>query len=199
MPASEILSSDHSIVLVIDLQGKLMEMIHRPRLVIDATKRLLQLAEVFEVPVILTEQYPQGLGVTHPEVRTAYDSLATPKQYVDKLSFGCCGEPRFMEALEQARPGLPPAQRQIVVAGIEAHVCVMATVLELLRLGHQVFVCWECVSGRGEEYYQRALQRMAQAGAQLINHESACFEWARNSTHSGFKRMNQILRSGQLA
>ncbi|MBN1965164.1 MAG: isochorismatase family protein [Anaerolineae bacterium] len=194
----ELLDRERSIVAVIDLQGKLMEMIHRPRLVIDATIRLMQLAEVFEVPVILTEQYPQGLGVTHPEVRAAFDQLSSPKQYVDKLSFGCCGEPRFMEALEAARPGLPPDKRQVVVCGIEAHVCVMQTVLELLRLEHGVFACWEAISGRGEEYYRHALRRMSKAGAQITNHESVCFEWARDSTHPGFKAMNRILRAGQL-
>ncbi len=198
MANNELLDRGRSIVVVIDLQGKLMEMIHRPRLVIDATIRLMQLAEVFEVPVILTEQYPQGLGVTHPEVRAAYDQLATPKQYVDKLSFGCCGEPRFMAALAAARPGLAAAERQVVVCGIEAHVCVMQTVLELLRLEHAVFACWEAISARGEEYYRHALQRMSQAGAQLTNHESVCFEWARDSTHPSFKAMNRILRAGQL-
>ena len=75
MAAYELLDVARSVVVVIDLQGKLMDMIHRPRLVIDATKRLMQLAEIFEVPVILTEQYPQGLGVTHPEVREAFDAL----------------------------------------------------------------------------------------------------------------------------
>jgi isochorismate hydrolase len=198
MPNYGLLDTARSIVVVIDLQGKLMEMIHRPRLVIDATIRLMQLAEVFEVPVVLTEQYPQGLGVTHPEVRAAFDKLASPTQYVDKLSFGCCGEPRFMEALAQARPGLAPNQRQIVVAGIEAHVCVMQTVLELLRQEHEVFACWEAISARGEEYYRHALKRMSKAGAQLTNHESVCFEWARDSTHPGFKPMNRILRAGQL-
>ena len=198
MPNYELLDVNRSIVVVIDLQGKLMDMIYRPRLVIDATIRLMQLAEAFEVPVVLTEQYPQGLGVTHPEVRAAFDKLESPTQYVDKISFGCCGEPGFMEALEKARPGLKPNERQIVVAGIEAHVCVMQTILELLRMDHSVFACWEAISARGEEYYQNALKRMSQAGAQLTNHESVCFEWARDSKHPGFKPMNRILRAGQL-
>jgi nicotinamidase-related amidase len=194
----ELLDVSKSIVVVIDLQGKLMDMIHRPRLVIDATNRLLKLADVFKVPVVLTEQYPQGLGVTHPEVREVYDGLETTTRYVEKISFGCCGELDFNSALDEVLPGVPAGERQLVIAGIEAHVCVMQTVLELRRRGEHVHLCWECISGRGEEYRRHALDRMQQAGAQLTNHESVCFEWARDSKHPGFKGMNRILREGQL-
>ena len=183
---------------LIDLQGKLMEMIHRPRLVIDATRRLIDLAGMFGVPVVLTEQYPEGLGPTHPAIRGAFDRLEVPTRAFSKVSFGCCGDPRFEQALAELRPGLPPARRQVVVAGIEAHICVMQTVLELLASGHEVFVCWECVSGRGEEYRRHALERMAQAGARITNHESVGFEWARHKDHPAFRAMNRLFREGQL-
>ena len=74
----------------------------------------------------------------------------------------------------------------------------MQTVVALIDRGEQVHLCWECISSRGEEYRRHALHRMQQAGAQLTNHESACFEWARDKSHPGFKAMNQILRQGQL-
>lgn len=198
MAAQEMLEAERSVVVVIDLQGKLIDMAHRSRLVIEATKRLMKLAEVFEVPVVLTEQYPTGLGATKPEVREVFDSLQVPTRYVDKTSFGCCGDDGFMQALNEVRPVVDPSRRQVVVAGIEAHVCVMQTVLELLRRGEQVQLCWECVSGRGEEYRRHAIERMQQAGAQITNHESVCFEWARDKNHPGFKAMNKILREGQL-
>jgi len=198
MTANELLDAKRSIVVVIDEQGKLMDMIHRPPLVIGATIRLMQLADIFEVPVVLTEQYPQGLGVTHPDVRAAFDGLNTTTRYVEKISFGCCGEPKFKEALDAVLPGVAPSERQIVIAGIEAQVCVMQTVIELLRNGEQVHLCWECVSGRGEEYVRHALSRMQQAGAVITNHESVCFEWCRDSNHPGFRAMNRVLREGQL-
>jgi nicotinamidase-related amidase len=194
----ELLDAKRSIVVVIDYQGKLMEMIHRPPLVIKAANRLMQLADVFEVPVVLTEQYPQGLGPTHPEIRPVFDGLTTKTRYVDKLSFGCCGEPKFNVALDEVLPGVPAGERQIVIAGIEAHVCVMQTVIELLKRGENVYICWEAISGRGAEYRRHALDRMQQAGAQITNHESVCFEWCRDSSHPGFKAMNRILREGQL-
>lgn len=194
----ELLSPERSIVVIIDLQGKLMEMIHRPNLVIKATQRLLRLADLFEVPVLLTEQYPRGLGATHPEIRAAFDQLTVETRFMEKTSFGCCGDPRFEELMTELRPDLPVGRRQLVIAGIEAHICVMATVLDLVKMGSQTHLCWECISGRGEEYRRHALDRMSQAGAIVTNHESVAFEWARHKDHEHFKTMNSILREGQL-
>ncbi len=193
-----LLDANRSVVLVIDLQGKLMEMIERPLLVVAASVRLLRIAGIFGVPVLLTEQYPRGLGPTHPEVRAAFDALLSPKRSLEKTSFGCCGDAQFERMLTELLPAIEPARRQVVVAGIEAHVCVMQTVLELLRQGSEVHLCWECISGRGAEYRRHALDRMAQAGAILSNHESVGFEWARHKDHACFKALNALLREGQL-
>jgi nicotinamidase-related amidase len=194
----EILDINRSILLVIDLQGKLVEIVERSSLVIAATIRLLKICGLFGAPAVLTEQYPQGLGPTHPEIRAAYDALGAPKRYLAKTSFGCCGDENFARLLAELRPGIKPRQRQIVVAGIEAHVCVLQTVLELLRQGSQVHLCWECVSGRGAEYRRHALERMCQAGAVITNHESVAFEWARHKDHPSFKALNALLKPGQL-
>ena len=198
MTQVELLDAERSLVLVIDLQGKLMDQVQRPRLVIDSTVRLLRLADIFKVPVLLTEQYPEGLGATHPEVRDTFDGLKTRTDFLKKVSFGCCGDRAFEGRLQALRPDLSPERRQIVIAGIEAHICVMQTTLELLRAGGQVHLCWECISGRGEEYRRHALERMRGAGAQITNHESVAFEWARHKDHEGFRDMNRLLRQGQL-
>lgn len=198
MGAGDLLDVDRSAVVVIDLQGTLLDMAFRKDRTIAATVRLMKLAEIFGRPVVLTEQYPEGLGPTHPDVRAAYDALTVPKRHVTKVAFGCCGEPAFERALDDLLHGLPRERRQIVVAGIEAHVCVMQTVLELLRAGTDVQVCWECVSGRGEEYRRHALDRMQDAGAVLTNHESVAFEWARTKDHAAFRAMSRLLREGQI-
>ena len=198
MSRTRLLEADRSAVVVIDLQGKLVEMIWRSDLVLAATRRLMKLAAIFTRPVILTEQYPEGLGATHPDVRAVYDDAETEKRHVEKVSFGCCGDDGFNRALDELLPGVPVGERQIVVAGIEAHVCVMQTVVELLRAGSEVHVCWECVSGRGEEYRRHALDRMQQAGAVITNHESVAFEWARTKDHEAFRAVNRLLREGQL-
>jgi len=190
----ELLASETSIVVVIDLQGKLMEMAYRSDMVISGTIRLLQMAELFQVPVVLTEQYPRGLGPTQAQVRAAFDQLTVAHQVLEKTSFGCCGDPHFEDVLAALRPGLQPRQRQVIVAGIEAHVCVLQTVIELLRTQHQVHLCWDCVSGRGQEHRRHALERMAAAGAVLTNHESVGFEWARDKNHPAFRALSGLLK-----
>jgi nicotinamidase-related amidase len=192
-----LLNANRSVVLVIDMQGKLMDVIHRPPMVISATKRLMKLADLFGVPVLLTEQYSKGLGGTLPEIREVFDGLSVRTRYLDKTSFGCCGDPEFRSLMRALSPIEGLSSRQVVVAGIEAHVCVLQTVLELLRAGDEVHVCWDCVSGRGDEYRRHALERMVQAGAEITNHESVGFEWARDKDHPRFKELSALLKQGQ--
>ena len=193
----DLLDASRSTLLLIDLQGKLVHAVHRPAMVLEATRRLVKLAQWFAVPVILSEQYPKGLGPTEPGLLQAVEALAPPALRLVKDSFSCCGDPAFAGLLEQARPGLARDRHQVVVAGIEAHVCVLQTVLELRAAGHPVHVCWDAVSGRGEEYRAHALERMAAAGAVLTNHESVGFEWARHKDHAAFKAMSALFKEGQ--
>ena len=192
-----LLDASRSTLVVIDFQGKLVQMVHRPAQVLETTRRLLKLADLFQVPVVLTEQYPKGIGPTEDSIRAAYDALTVPKFFLEKTAFGCCGDAGFEDLLQQARPGLAPARRQIVIAGMETHVCVMQTVLELLGTGHEVHLCWDAVSGRGEEYRQHGLERMAAAGATITNHESVAFEWARDKNHPQFKALSALMKEGQ--
>ena len=189
--------ADRSVLVVIDLQGKLVDLVHRSRLVLAATERLLRIADLFGVPVVVTEQYPRGLGPTHPRILEVFESLAVPRRRFEKTAFGCCGAAGFEEVLAELRPGVPRERRQLVVAGIEAHVCVMQTVVEALAGGSEVHLCWDAVSGRGEEYRSWALARMQQAGAEITNHESVGFEWARDKDHPRFRDLSALLKQGQ--
>jgi len=182
---TRLLSAQTSVLVVIDLQGKLMDMVYRPQLVKQATIRLMQLAELFEVPVILTEQYPKGLG---PTVRSLAE-LAGVGPLV-KETFSCAGDPGFRGALATA------GRRQAVVTGIEAHVCVMQTVLGARARGEAVQLCWDAVSGRGEEHRRWAVERMRQAGAQITNTESVGFEWARDKNHPRFRDLSELIKQG---
>lgn len=194
----ELAEIDRSVVVVIDLQGKLVEQVHRPELVQAATCRLMKIADLFGVPVALTEQYPRGLGATRPEILEVFDALGVARRRFEKVAFGCFAEPGFAELLAELRPGVPPERMQLVVAGIEAHVCVMQTVLAGRAAGYGVQVCWEAVSGRGVEHRQWALERMRQAGAQITSLESVAFEWARDKNHPSFKALSALLKEGQL-
>lgn len=192
-----LLDASRSLLVLIDFQGKLVHMVHRPALVLETARRLMRLADLFGVPVVLTEQYPKGIGPTEASLRAVFDGLTTPKYFLEKTAFGCCGDGGFEALLQQARPGLSAGQRQVVVAGIEAHVCVMQTVLELRASGHEVHLCWDAISGRGEDYRRHALERMAAAGATVTNHESVAFEWARDKNHPQFKALSALLKEGQ--
>ncbi len=196
------LDAERAVVLVIDLQERLVGLLDRSDMVLDGVGRLLRLSEIFDLPVIVTEQYPQGLGPTSAQVESAVadtDPDGSRTRRVVKDSFGCCGEPAFEEALAAARPGLDDAQIQVVVAGIEAHICVVQTVLDLLARGMDVHVCWDSVSSRGAEYRRHGLERMQAAGAQITNHESVAFELARDRRHPRFREVNRLLREGQIA
>jgi nicotinamidase-related amidase len=198
MNEPEILVRERSVVVVVDLQGRLAQAVHDSAVVLDATRRLLQIAGLFEVPVILTEQYPEGLGPTEASIQAAYDALPGPKRKISKTRFSCCGDEGFEAALDDLLSGTDEDQRQVVMAGIEAHVCVMQTALELQRRGAQVYLCGECVSGRGRTFRRWALERMQQAGVVVTNHESAAFEWARDKDHPRFRDLNRLLREGQV-
>jgi nicotinamidase-related amidase len=192
-----LLDSARSTLLLIDFQGKLVQQVHRPGLVLESVRRLMRLAELFAVPVVLSEQYPKGLGPTEAGLREVFEGLSCPTFRLAKNTFSCCSDPGFAGLLRQARPELPVGRHQIVVGGIEAHVCVLQTVLDLLDAGHEVHVCWDAVSGRGGEYRAHALERMAAAGATLTNHESVGFEWARHKDHASFKALSALLKEGQ--
>ncbi len=196
---SELLDSGRSVLIVIDFQGKLMDLVAHPARLLAAGTRLLKLAEMCRVPVLLTEQYPKGIGPTHPEIRAAFDALTAPKLTLEKTTFDCVADPKFNALLGELRPKTGGPPRQVVVAGAEAHVCVMQTVLQLLRAGEQVHVVWDAVSGRGADYVRHALTRMAQAGAVITNHESVGFEWMRDKNHPRFREMSELFKGGQPA
>jgi nicotinamidase-related amidase len=195
----ELLEPGRSVLLVIDFQGKLMDLVENPARIVVAATRLLTLAQMCEVPVLLTEQYPKGIGSTHPKIRAAFDALTTPKRYMDKMTFDCVADPKFKALLDELRPRSGGAPRQVIVTGVEAHVCVMQTVIELLRGGDQVHLPWDAISGRGAEYVRHSLSRMAQAGAVVTNHESVGFEWMRDKRHPRFREMSEIFKQGQPA
>lgn len=194
----ELLETSRSLVLAIDFQGKLMERVYRPELLRQGAERLLRFASLFQVPLLLTEQYPKGIGPTHPSIRAAYDVHRGPKRFLEKSCFSCCESPEFEPAVRSLLPGVLPEDRQFILCGIEAHVCVLQTALHILRQGSQVILCWEAISGRGEEHVRYGMERMVQCGASRASLESVGFEWAQHKDHVAFKEMSAVLKEGQI-
>jgi isochorismate hydrolase len=181
------LDVDRACVLVIDLQEKLLPLIAAHEFIIQASIKLIEGARVFGLPAIVTEQYPKGIGATNRSIHAALEkSQAT---ILEKPTFSAWAHPPVSEALlEIDRP-------QVIVIGIEAHVCVQQTVLDLISRDFEVFVCADAVGSRGRMDYDRSLERMRQAGALIATVESVLFELCVRCDTSQFKEMIEVIKS----
>ncbi len=179
-------ASDSQLV-IIDIQEKLGGAMPDKVLkrVLQHTRLLLDSSRLLEIPVLATTQYPRGLGDLHADIAARLPDTHSP---LEKTSFSCCGCSAFNQALE-AR-----GRDQIVLTGMESHVCVLQTALELGAQGKQVFVIADAVCSRRLENYHNALQRMQQAGIIIASTESVIFEWLRDASHAHFKTISTWLR-----
>lgn len=182
--SGDLISRDASRLLIVDMQEKLLPLISAAERVVANCGRLIDGAKLFSVPVFATEQYPKGLG---PTVRPLSERLASPPA---KLRFSCAEVLDWGTAAEQS-----DNRHQIVVAGIETHVCVLQTVLDLLANGYQVFVPADAVASRSELDRQIALERVSGCGATIVTTESVLFEWCEASGTPEFKLISQLIKS----
>jgi nicotinamidase-related amidase len=171
--------------LIIDVQEAFRNSIVRSNEIIRLIAVLVRAAELLKVPVLVTEQYPKGLGKT---VREIAEALPAETEIIEKTTFSSCGARQFVEKLEQI------GAKQIVVAGIEAHVCVNQTVHDLLANGFQVHLLVDCISSRHPENMGIALAKMQQSGAILSTVEMALFELMRDSRHEQFKAVQKLIK-----
>lgn len=182
-----LLNSDDSLLIIVDLQTKLSNVMppEMAGLTTENTIHLIEVANKLDIPMLVTEQYPQGLGATEERISNSF-ALSTP--IFDKTGFSCCASAPFCDALQTSE------RKQVILVGQETHVCILQTALELLQRGHQVFVVEDAVSSRNPEHKINALQRMRQQGVTVTNYESVLFEWLRNANHPQFKAISVLLR-----
>ncbi|RCS44711.1 hydrolase [Bremerella cremea] len=167
-------------LLVIDMQEKLLPAIEKSATILWNTRRLLDGAAVLEVPILGTEQYPKGLGATVPELAERMGTLP------EKLEFSSC--PCLADQLATlARP-------KILLAGIEAHVCVQQTALDLVAMGYDVLLAVDAVGSRFRQDKRIALRRMEANGVTLTTTEAVLFEWCRVAGTPQFKQVSQLVR-----
>ena len=181
-----LLRPERTALVVIDLQEKLLPAIANRERVLRNGVLLLNLANVLALPVVLTTQYSRGLGPTVPEVLAAAPGVAP----MDKTSFGCFGSPEFLDRLK----ALGGTRDQLVVAGIESHICVAQTVLGALEHGYTVHVASDAVGSRSEENRAVGMNRMERAGALVSSTEMAIYELLGRSDGSAFKKMLPLLK-----
>ena len=188
MSGSDTLCHSHDSVLVaIDIQGRLASAMPEEDLgpFMQSTSLLLRAAVQLDIPILSTEQYPRGLGETVPEIRRHYPESAG---CMTKTGFSCCAAEGFNDSLQRL------GRKQVILAGMETHVCVLQTALELKQRGCAVFVAEDAVCARSRQRTANALARLRQAGVVVTHSESVLFEWLRDAQHPQFKAVSKLVK-----
>jgi nicotinamidase-related amidase len=180
----ELIDRENTGLLVIDVQEKLMEVMGQKQRIIDNIIRLLHLSKIFHLPVMLTEQYPKWLGPTLPEIvenLPSYDPIS-------KMHFNCCDVDAFNDQLESQ------SYKNIIVTGVESHICVFQTCVSILVQGYNVHVPQDAVDSRTDENWRVGLKLMEQAGAIITSTEAVIYQILKEAGTKEFKRMLKIIR-----
>ncbi|EFN51301.1 hypothetical protein CHLNCDRAFT_49249 [Chlorella variabilis] len=182
------LAAEETALLVCDVQERFRPVITGFPAVIDTSKRMLRAAAALQLPVIVTEQYPKALGNTVEELR---EFIPQGAPVVAKTLFSMCTEE--VNAAFQALPGV----KKVLIVGIETHVCVLQTSLDLLERGYEVHVLVDGVSSQRLGDRSVALQRLAQSGAFLATSEMVCFQMMKNTSHPAFKAISALAKEAR--
>jgi nicotinamidase-related amidase len=182
-----LLAADRSQLLIIDVQERLVPAMHGPEPLLANLGVLLRAAPVLGVPALASEQYPRGLGRTLPGIADLLVAAGDTAGPFEKVHFSCMAEPGFADRLAAGR-------EQIVIAGIETHVCVLQTALSLRAAGHACFVVADACSSRTVASAELALARLRDAGVTVVSTEMVLFEWLHRAGTPAFKALSPLVR-----
>ena len=175
---------EKSCLLVIDVQGRLAEMMHQKKQLFAHVMIMIKAAQLLEIPIHWFEQYPKGLGDTQPDIK----ALLSEAKYHEKITFSACGVGECV-AWIKARD-----RKQFIITGIETHVCVYQTVLDLIALECIVKVNQQAVSSRDKSNKELALRNMQRQGVELTSTEMILFELMKTAEHHQFKAVSSLLK-----
>ena len=176
---------DNCVCVIVDIQERLLPAMNAPENVLNRANLLVKGMNELSVPVVVTEQYPQGLGNTVPELA---ENFTENTPVIAKKSFSCFGEPAFAELMDiEKRPVM-------VIAGIESHVCVAQTALDALNAGYKVFLAADAVSSRKSSDVETALQQLRDAGCIIASAEAILFMLLRSANHPNFTPISKLVR-----
>ncbi|MBN1190967.1 MAG: hydrolase [Dehalococcoidales bacterium] len=178
------LKTENTVLVIIDIQGKLWNVMYEKETLLENARKLSSGARVLGVPVILTEQNPRGLGPTLPELMECLPGI-TP---LPKFSFSCYRDSGFQQTLVNLK------RKQVIICGIEAHICVYQTTLELLSSGYEVHVAADVVSSRAVRNREITLSRLQSEGARLTVSEMALYELLETAENPAFKEMLKVIK-----
>jgi nicotinamidase-related amidase len=175
---------DNVAAVVVDIQERLLPHMYDGENVLSSCLKLIEGLRLLEIPVLVTQQYTKGLGPTVAPVVQIFQGF----RHIEKISFSCCDEPAFTEELDRL------GKQQIIICGIEAHVCVLQTCLDLIALGKRPVVVEDCVSSRKPGDKATAIERMRGEGAIITTMESVLFELTRVAGNAVFKGISGIVK-----
>ena len=178
------LKREDSLLLIIDIQEKLVRACKDVETISKRASILANSAQILSIPTVITEQYPQGLGATVEEIKT----VAPEAKFVEKTYFSALKEEGFKDLLASY------GKKQIILCGIEAHICVYQTCLELLDLGYEVYVAEDCCSSRKEYEFIHGINLMKNEGAKISCVEMILFEWLEGAKNPKFKEVQQLIK-----
>ena len=179
---------DDCILLLVDLQEKLTPHIHDSRNIANNCEWLIRVAQKLQVPTLACEQYPKGLGHTEASIRTRLEK----SQLIEKTCFSAARNIIFIDKLAELN------KSQIIICGIEAHVCVLQTAIDLLQMDYQIFVVADAIGSRSPDDKYYAIQRMLQKNVSIVTKEMVLFEWLEDSNSNLFKEISlEFLRSNK--
>ena len=175
---------DNTLLLIVDVQGKLARLMDESEAMIRQQQILIAGCRLLDVPIVWAEQLPDKLGATVPELADKLSGLSA----LAKSSFGCCGDEALMAAIRAS------GRKQVLLCGIEAHVCVWQTAAALIGLGYEVHLACDAVSSRSPVNREIAFRRMDRAGVCLSSVEMMLFELMQNAEHSRFRDVAALLK-----
>jgi len=179
-----LLTRDGTVLIVIDVQEKLFVKMEEKERIAQNICKLIRFADILKIPIIITEQYPKGLGPTIPEIR----ELTSTVKPIEKVEFSCLAASAFRGKLAEIHA------RNLVLTGIEAHICVAQTAIEALTNGYRVYVVSDAISSRRREDKDVAVERMRQQGAIIVTSEMLMYEILRKAGTPEFKKILELVK-----
>ena len=175
---------ENSVGLVIDIQERLVPAMEESEVFVENSKKLIQGLQILGLPLLVTQQYTKGLGETIEEVK----ALISDFQYIEKKDFSCFDEPAFAEKLALS------GKKTVIICGIESHVCVLQTAIDLKVAGYTPVVVTDCVSSRSFDNVDLAAERFRYEGIMMTSYESVLFELTRSAGAPGFKEISKLVK-----
>jgi len=188
------IKKEDAVLVAIDFQVKLMANMYGKEKVEETISRFVRGIRLFEIPILVTQQYTKGIGPTTPDVTAALtEKLAdnvpeTSFEAIEKTTFSAMREPDFVKALEKT------GKKTVILTGMESHICVLQTAMDLIEAGYKVFAVLDCMASRTPENKELAQIRMAQAGAVITSYEAMLFELTNDAKNPAFKQVSSLVK-----